>query len=277
MMRRMLLALVCCLLLAVPAQAQPSLRLVAGTTMLADILTDLCPKAKVRTLIPGGACPGHYDLRASDMTMLAEADALFLHPWQPGLENIRALVDAVSNPRLRTMVVSEPGNAMVPEVHARYVRAMAAMLAELAPQWRKEVEVAAQDRLKRVAALDARLSTRLREAGATRTPVVCAAMLRSMVDWAGFPVAVDFSRPGDMTPEQMAAVMDQGRSGGAGLVVDNLQSGDGGRGVAEELDAQRVVLSNFPGGFPGIKTWEATMEANVRRLLDACAAAGCGS
>ena len=277
MIRRVVYILVCCLFLAVPAQAGQPLKLMAGTTLLADIAADLCPGAEVRALIPGGACPGHYDLRASDLALLAEADALFLHPWQAGLENMRNLVAAAANPRLRVLVVAESGNAMVPEVQARYVRAMAAMLTELAPQAHADVEAAARNRSARVAALDMRLSSMLREAGAGRVPVACAAMVEPVVRWAGFPVAVAFSRPGDMTPEQMARVMDRGRAGGAALVVDNLQSGDGGRGVAEELGVRRVVLSNFPGGFSGTRTWEAALEANVRLLLGACGAPGSGS
>lgn len=277
MIRRLLVALVCCLCLAGQAQAKEQLKLLAGTTMLEDILTDLCPQAEVRAMIPGGACPGHYDLRPADLALLAEADALFLHPWQRGLENVQALVEASANAGLRVLVVPESGNAMVPEVQGRYVRAMATMLGEMAPHLRNSVQEAAAVRLARVDALDSRLTAKLRDSGAGRCPVACAIMLEPLLRWAGLPVAVGFSRPGDMTPEQMAGVIDRGRDRGTALVVDNLQSGDKGRGLAEEFRVGRVVLSNFPGGFPDTSTWEKALEANVRILIEALEAVESGS
>ncbi|WP_461208816.1 metal ABC transporter solute-binding protein, Zn/Mn family [Desulfocurvus sp. DL9XJH121] len=271
MIRKLLLALACCLLLAATAQARP-LHLVAGTTIISDILTDLCPQAEVRALIPGGACPGHYDLRPADLAGLAEADALVLHPWQRDLENMRALVNAAASPKLRVLVVPEPGNAMVPEVQARYVRALAAMLIDLAPQLRESINQAAGARLNRLEHLARQLHARLQAAGANNLPVTCCVMLVEQVRWAGFPVAATFARPGDMTPEQMAQVVDAGRAGKTGLVVDNLQTGDGGRGIAEELGARRVALSNFPDGFRDTGTWEKAFSANVERLIRCLAA-----
>ncbi|BBD09824.1 metal ABC transporter substrate-binding protein [Desulfovibrio ferrophilus] len=272
MIMRIVPALLICLSLMLPRPAQAEdqpLRLLAGTTMLADILHDLCPQAEVRALIPGGACPGHYDLRPADLVLLNKAEALFLHPWQQDLENMRILIDAAANAQLHVEIVAEPGNSMLPQVHARYTRAMAQRLGEIAPQQNQAIQNAAKRRLARITTLEQELLFRLHQAGAQRHPVVCAQMQEGLARWAGFPVATVFYRPGDMNPEQMARVVDAGKSGKATLVIDNLQSGDGGRGLAEELSARRIMLSNFPGGFPDTNTWEDALRVNIERLLNA--------
>ncbi|MBU1003996.1 MAG: zinc ABC transporter substrate-binding protein [Proteobacteria bacterium] len=270
MIMRLISGLLLCLVLALPAQAQEHpLRLLAGTTHLADILRDLCPEAEIRTMIPGGACPGHYDLRPGDLVLLQRADALFLHPWQQDLENMRTLVQATANTKLRVEIVDEPGNPMVPAVQAGYTLALGDQLSSLTPNRAPAIRSAAARRMVRIQALDKQLRTQFQEAGAAHHPVACARMQEGLIRWAGFPVAAVFDRPGDMTPEQLARIVDQGRSGGAVLVVDNLQSGDGGQGLAEELAARRVVLSNFPGGFPQTETWEDALRINAQFLLEA--------
>ena len=64
--------------------------------------------------------------------------------------------------------------------------------------------------------------------------------------------------------------MDAGRDSGVSLVIDNLQSGqDAGASIAEELGVTRIILSNFPGGFPDTETWEKAIDKNVQLILEA--------
>ena len=54
------------------------------------------------------------------------------------------------------------------------------------------------------------------------------------------------------------------------LIIDNLQSGqNAGAGIAEELGCQRIVLSNFPGGFDDTETWEKAIDWNIELILAA--------
>jgi zinc transport system substrate-binding protein len=53
-------------------------------------------------------------------------------------------------------------------------------------------------------------------------------------------------------------------------VIDNLQDGkDAGRGIAEDIGATQINLSNFPGGFENTETWEKAIDRNVDLLLKA--------
>ena len=39
--------------------------------------------------------------------------------------------------------------------------------------------------------------------------------------------------------------------------------------LARETGAERVILSNFPGGLPGTETWDRAIARNVELLVDA--------
>ncbi|NJB66597.1 zinc transport system substrate-binding protein [Desulfobaculum xiamenense] len=260
-------------LLLPPAQAtaeEP--RLIAGTTIIADIVHDIRPDAQIRTLIPGGSCPGHYDLRPGDMRLLHDAQATILHDWQTGQGGIRALIEATQGGSMRVIPIATPGNPMTPQTQELCTLAVAEALASLAPERREDLLLAAARRNDSTRDTAAQLLAHFAKAGASETPVVCSDMQAPFVRWAGFSIAATYGRPADMTPDQLARVIDAGRAASARLVIDNLQSGGGGEAIAEELGARHVVLSNFPDAFPDTPTWAATITANAERLLTALSA-----
>jgi len=81
-----------------------------------------------------------------------------------------------------------------------------------------------------------------------------------------------FGRPDTLTPQVVKELVDTGKAENVALIIDNLQSGqDAGKGVAEELGCQRLILSNFPGGFDDTETWEKAIDYNIELILTALA------
>jgi zinc transport system substrate-binding protein len=72
------------LLLPLLAQGAPgSVSIVAGTELIADIARDLLGgSARILTLVPASSCPGHHDVRATDLAFIRKADAVMIHTWQ---------------------------------------------------------------------------------------------------------------------------------------------------------------------------------------------------
>ena len=67
-------------------------------------------------------------------------------------------------------------------------------------------------------------------------------------------------------------LVDQGREENVTLIIDNLHSGaDAGKPIALDIGCERIILSNFPGGFDNTETWEKAIDENVRRILEAIA------
>jgi zinc transport system substrate-binding protein len=265
------LCLIVVLLVPIAQVQAEQLRFVAGTTLLSDILQDLGGgSATIRTLIPGGACPGHYDLKPGDLRMLQKADAVFLHPWQEKQSHIQSLIRAAEKKDLRVLVVPIQGNWMIPELQSEATRTIARMLSQINPKGAPNYERAMDRRTLSIAQTGRDLKRKLDAAGAQRTAVLCATTQEEFVSWAGFNVAGVYDRLEDLTPEKIAALVDKARKAQVTLVIDNLQSGlNAGRGMADELGARHVNLSNFPGGVKGAETWEKSILKNVEALVAA--------
>ncbi len=251
-------------------EEQQKLRVATGTSLIAAIVSQLGGEhVEVTNIIPPGACPGHFDLKPSDVQKLAKARLFLRHDWQ-GQMFTADLIKSVHNEELVVVPLAVKGNWMAPPVQRQAIEKIAAVLTKYDPAHKRDYE---ENKAKAVAAVEAKereLRSRLAAAGVENIKVLCAEMQQGFVSWAGFKVVATYGRPEELTPEKVAALIRKGKEEGVKLVIDNLQSGpDAGKQIAAELGAARVVLSNFPGAWPGTATWEAAVTKNVDLLLEA--------
>ena len=100
--------------------AQPSVDIMAGSSLITNVIHDVADgKLETRTLIPPGVCPGHYDIKPSDIEALANSKALFIHDYQQNYQNINGAIEAADNPDLIITVLNVTGNWMVPRFRLR--------------------------------------------------------------------------------------------------------------------------------------------------------------
>ncbi|MEL7641741.1 MAG: zinc ABC transporter substrate-binding protein [Solidesulfovibrio sp.] len=278
-MRRLARAL-CCLILAgacwaptvPPAAAQrPQAPIVvaAGTTLVSDIVNDLGQGWLTAVpIMPAAACPGHTDLRASDMRALVSARAILLHDWQTHLDAVMGPIR--NDPALasKVRVVEAPGNWMVPDRQKAAILAVARLLAAIDPPRAARYAARATARAADVDKVAAALS--VRAAPLRGLPVMADVQQKPLLRWFGCDIASQYGRFEESGPQGLAQAVAVARAARVRLVADNLQSSGGsGKTLAEELDAAFVVLSNFPGGFPEAPTWATAVAANLDRCLAA--------
>jgi len=279
MRRRILLGLLVAVLvgilvtLLVRAQhAQPSPDIIAGSSLITNIIQDVADgKLETRTLIPPGVCPGHYDVKPSDIEALANSKALFIHDYQEYFQNITGAIEAAENPDLIITVLNVTGNWMVPQVQAEAVDKIAQALGEIDPENAAYYQGRAAERVQAILAKGEEVRSELLGAGVEGVKVICADMQQGFVKWAGFDVVATYGRPEDLTPAEMKELMDTAKEAGVALVIDNLQSGAATLGTAMEQDVEAipVTISNFPGGLENTETWEKAIDKNVDLLLEA--------
>lgn len=251
-------------LMAVAAQSTP-LRVLATTTQLKCVLEEVGgSRLTVDLLIPGGSCPGHYDVRAGDMHRLARGAALFTHGYESFVPRLVAAVKP--GPRVFRVEVSD--SWMKPETHIAAARTVCRHLEKLDPAHTAEF----RKRLSVTEATTRRVERELRESirrhKIAGTPVASSDQQAAFLRWMGFRVVATYGRAEDFTPAAQHKVAQVSGKASVRLVVDNLQSGpDAGYLLAKSIGARRVTLSNFPGGFPKTGTWEACLRDNVRRVL----------
>jgi zinc transport system substrate-binding protein len=269
-----LLASIFTVLSCTQSSTQPSdeIDVMAGSSLIANIIQDVAGDTlTTRSLIPADTCPGHYDIKPSDIIALGNCTALFIHDYQQYFANINDAVAAADNPSLNVTVLNVPGNWMVPTVQAEAVGAVAQVLEQLYPENAAYYEQRATEREQAILTHGEEVEDTLQQAGVDGVKVICAEMQADFAPWAGFNVTATFGRPEDLSPADLAQLVEAANQTGAALIIDNLQSGSTTLGAAIEGDVNAipVTISNFPGGFANTETWEKAIDENVNLLLGA--------
>lgn len=261
-------------LLALLSCTHSSADIVAGSSLIAGVAQDIAgSKLEVHNLIPPGMCPGHYDVKPSDVETLANSKALFIHSWQQDKANITGLIDAAQNTNLIIKVIDVKGNWMVPPVQAEAIGKIAQALGGIDPGNAAYYHQKAEERGRVILAKGKEIQSKLKEAKLDEVKVICADMQAGFVKWAGFNVVATYGRPEELSVADMEQLVTKAKQGSVSLVVDNLQSGDAGNSgaMARDIGAAQVTISNFPGGFEGTETWEKAIDKNVDLLLEVLA------
>ncbi|MDH5364256.1 MAG: metal ABC transporter substrate-binding protein, partial [Dehalococcoidia bacterium] len=188
-------------LLASLSCSRPSADIVAGSSLIAGIAQDVANgKLQVGNLIPPGMCPGHYDVKPSDIEALANSKALFIHDWQEKMKNITGLVEAADNPDLIIKVMDIKGNWMAPPIQAEAVDKIAQALSEIDQENSAYYQEKAAGRTQAILAKGEEVKNRLQEAKVNEVKVVCSDMQAEFVNWAGFDVVATYGRPEELSP-----------------------------------------------------------------------------
>ena len=256
-------------LLACARHAQPSVDIVGGSVFISNIVGEVADgKLEARTIVQPGMCPGHHDVKPSDIEALANSRALIIHNYQQGFEYIHELVEAAENPALVIEVVDIVGNWMAPPVQAEAIDKIASFLGEIDQKNAAHYQEKADERVQVILAKGVEVRDRLLEAEVGGVKIICGEMQAGFVSWAGFDIVATYGRPEDFKAGEKAELVAMAKEAGVALVIDNLQSGVTTT-LAQDIGAVQVTLSNFPGGFDNTETWEKALDKNIDLLLEA--------
>jgi zinc transport system substrate-binding protein len=231
-------------------------------TILSGMASRLVPRGQftVISILPPDQCPGHYDVKLSDVrTMDDAALALYFEDMPVGKHMAHA---KTSQAALNTGGV----NWMAPDNYIAGLDQVARALCNAFPQHAAAIEKNRTAYRREIDALSRRLRAELAAAGAPGAVAAASEMQRQNLEWMGLDVLCGYGRPESFSPRTVDNCVRQARERGAALVADNLQSGpDAGLGIAQSLGAPHVVLRNFPSD----KGYPATLEENVRAIIKA--------
>lgn len=242
------------------------LKVVAGTSLEEDIVTDLTSnRAAIVTLISGSSCPGHNDLKASDIIFVSSADVALLHTFQMDLPQVKNIFASSNNKNLRIETISAEGNWVAPPVQIQATIQISRILSEIKPGWAKDIEARTNIRLKRIEDVEARAKEILTPL--INLEVIAAKMQADFVSWAGLTVVGEYERAENMSPKTIIRLLESAKGKKIIGVIDNLQSGaDAGIPIANELKVPHLVLSNFPGFLQGINNYFDLLNYNIKIL-----------
>jgi zinc transport system substrate-binding protein len=218
-------------------------RVVASTTLISSIVEAVAPgRFAVTTIAPAGLCPGHFDLKPSDVTAANYAKLVLNHGWEAWYP---ALEKAIVPPGPRRVTLATEGNWMIPEIQKQAAKEIAALLAELDTARADTYRLAATRYRSEVDSTSAAVRALL--AGKELPAIIVAEQQAPFLRWFGFHVVATYGRAEDFTAQELTRLARIATDSSIGLIVDNLQSGpDAGKPLAEGLKVKHVTLTNFP-------------------------------
>jgi len=248
------------------AAAEKPLKVVAGSSLIEDIVRDLSGnRAEILTLVQGASCPGHENVKTSDFVFAAEADILLLHAFQRDMPQVRTMLEAVGNTHLQVLYVSVRGSWLIPDNQKEASRRVAEALTRVAPQEGRTFAARLQERIAQVDKLAARCEPLL--APLRGKAVLAASMQAEFLAWAGLDVLQTYGRAEDATAGELARLLRSVQGKQVCGVIDNRQSGaEAGLPLALELQVPHLVLSNFPDAGLGVPDYFSLLHANIQAL-----------
>ncbi|HSW38922.1 MAG TPA: zinc ABC transporter substrate-binding protein [Acidobacteriota bacterium] len=241
------------------------INIVASDTLVSGMVASLLPpsKARVSAILPSAQCPGHYDIKLSDIEKVKTADLIV------SMKGLPFMAKAEIDENRLLLLDSRNRSAMVPDTYVDVLNMLAAELSARFPEDGPEIEQRREEAVEAVFSEALKLQKRLVRAGVVAMPVLTASMQKETVEWMGFRVVGEYGRPETLTAKEVARLSKIARDMNIALVADNLQSGpDAGRGIAEALGVPHTALSNFPLEDGYI----SALRANVDLVLDAVGA-----
>lgn len=236
--------------------------IVTSDTILSGMITSLLPmdRYSVEAILPPGQCPGHYDVKLSDIEKMKKADLnvsfrgmSFLNKASPG-----------SGPQL--LVDAGGRNWMVPDSYIYGLGVLADQLSKHFPEDKDEIMRRKEEAIRKVKTASNSMVKKIGEAGISGKAMIASSMQKEVLEWMGFRVVGEYGRPESMSTREVVRLSKIGREHQAIAVVDNLQSGpDVGKGIAETLRVPHVVLTNFPSE----KGYLATLQENIDAVMAA--------
>ena len=248
------------------------LKVVTSTSLIAKIVERVGgDMVDVVNIVPPAQHPGDFDAKPGDIQKLADAALFLSHGW-PGEQFVPDLIASADNPDLTVVRIEIEGNWMIPLVQLEATDKITAALSQVDTKNSSAYQKSAAELKDKIAAKEAEIKARLAQVNLRAVNVIGAFWQAGFVKWTGLNIVATYGDPDSLTPKVIKELVDKGREAKVTLIIDNLHSGkDAGAGIAEELGCQRVILSNFPGGFDNTETWEKAIDRNIELILEAIA------
>jgi zinc transport system substrate-binding protein len=247
-----------------PSQSAPP---VAATNSLLecaarDILGESTP---VLRLAEPGMCPGHFDIRPSQVQQLRSCRVLLRLDFQKSLD---VKLAGARDDGLHVAEIRISGGLCEPKSYLEACRQTADALVAADLLTRD----AADSRLAAITERIAQLADHCRQqvAGLKDTPVVVSVHQEAFCKWLGLQPVALFTGADSAGVGQVDAAVKQGEQAGAKLVIANLPEGRRvADALAERLKAKVVVFGNFPALNNGQSSFDDLVEANIMALMEA--------
>lgn len=248
-----------------PAPPTPATRIATTTSYLEAAARDLIgDDVRVVRLAEPGTCPGHFDIRPSQVNELRQCRALLRFDFQKSLD-ARLAGGATDSPPIAE--ISLRGGLGRPDSYLTACQQTASRFVALGVMTSTDADARLKAITNQVAALAADLTNHVARAGLRGVPVLASSHQRDFCEWLGLQVVGAFRAADTASVREIEEAIAAGKLASVKLVIANLPEGRRtADALAERLGARVVVFENFPALVAGRVSFPQMLTANVGAL-----------
>lgn len=236
--------------------------IVTSTTDISSVVEALAPDdAKVVNIVPGGVCPGHFDLSPVEANLIFLSDLIIYHGYESWFKKIGELELDIDIVDLKT-----DGSWMVPDVYLKGASEISDILKEKYGYDSVRIDEINGNYRKLKTSIDSLIPIVSEKKKSIKgLKVICNEHQKDLLEFLDAEVISVFSPGDNISLKEISEVIKIGREEDVQLVVDNLQSGQKvGRTIADELKSKYIIFSNFPDE----DGYKATLLSNISLLME---------
>jgi len=248
------------------ASPRPAPTVAVVDSFLASAVRDLLgDSARVMRLAEPGMCPGHFDVRPSQIAVVRRCRVLLYQDFQKALAG---RLERATGGRLRIVEVGVPEGLCRPQTYLTACAHTAKVLVDVGLLSQPAAERRLRDIRRRLERLGAR---QLRRVAALKgTAVVASVHQEAFCRWLGLEVVATFRGADVESAARLERALRAARGRRVRWVIANLPEGRRAADfLAERLGAEVVVFGNFPAPGRGHGRFDDLLTDNVSRLLEA--------
>jgi zinc transport system substrate-binding protein len=245
----------------------PSQRLAVTNTYLESAARDLLGDAiTVIRLAEPGMCPGHFDLRPSQMTDLQSCRLLLRFEFQKAIDG--KLRNGPGAPQI--VVVATAGGLGDPATYLAACRQCAEAFVQAGWLTRADADTRLAAIAGRLDALAGRLRAEVRQANLAGVPVLSSGHQQAFAQWLGLEVVATFRAADSARTREIDDAIAAGQNRVVKLIIANLPEGRRtADALAERLGARVAMFGNFPEPRAGRVLFDDLVSGNVAALVAA--------
>jgi hypothetical protein len=238
--------------------------IVCTTSAVGNIVEEfLGDTADVVILVQPGLCPADFDMKPSDVYAVSNAKILFKQNIQ-GEFWLEGLIESAGNQDLT--VVAIPGAYNTPAGAKNYISWVGGNLSQILDV---DLDSKISGMLNDVDDVSSWMASRAETLQASTVKVVCMKWLQTFIESVGFNVVATYNPPETLSLGETNSLLETAQSEEVALVVDNLQIDvEFGEGIASQVGAEHVVLTNFPGAIPNTENLPKMFRYNAEQLFN---------
>jgi len=246
------------------AQAADNPIIVCTTSAVGSIVEEfLGDKADVLVLVQPSLCPADFDMKPGYVDAVSKAKILFKQNI-PGEFWLDGLLEAAGNENLT--VVAIPSAYNTPQGAKNYIRGVGVNLSQILDV---DLDSKISELLNDVDEVSSWMASQAETLQASNAKVICMSWLKTFIESAGFTVVATYNPPETLSAGDITALLETAQTEGVVLVVDNLQIDiKFGEGIAAQVGAEHLVLTNFPGAIPGTENLPKMLRYNAEQLFN---------